>query len=267
MRPKRQSFTSMPGVEARRAITAAVCTVGAGRRHTTLDQRPARPWILSGVDEPYTYLFVGYASDKAAVRYLSSLHGLVETMRHDHRRRLEARVELAADPEHLGALLASEADLLVYSGHAGVEDGSPYLGGGDESLYLEQLAASKGKGIKATGIVFDCCKSGTDDFVAVMRESVDVPAAYLGCDGTAPYTHGPILLPILLAQLACPEEPPAPHPAAYLDAMRRAIVAARGIWRGRWERWITAVLTPAADSLPPSPRRFATEVPPSQASR
>ncbi|MFG1840374.1 hypothetical protein ACGFH8_18380 [Micromonospora sp. NPDC049175] len=207
------------------------------------------------MNKPYTYLFVGYASDRAAVRYLNSLHGLVETMRHDHPGRVEARVELATGPEHLRDLLSTESDLLVYGGHAGVEEGSPYLGGGDESLYLDHLPDPQGTTIKAAGIVFDCCESGTEDFIAAVGRRVDAPAAYLGCNGTAPYTHGPVLLPVLLAQLACPKEPATPSCTTYRRAMEQTLLVAKTVWRADWERWVITDLTPPASHGTPLQQR------------
>jgi hypothetical protein len=83
---------------------------------------------LRDVNAQYTYLFVGYADDKSGALYLNSLHGLVETMRYGHPRKVKTQVRLAANPGQLRDLLTEGADLLIYGGHGGIEDDRPYLG-------------------------------------------------------------------------------------------------------------------------------------------
>jgi hypothetical protein len=214
------------------------------------------------VNAQYTYLFVGYADDKSGALYLNSLHGLVETMRYGHPRKVKTQVRLAANPGQLRDLLTEGADLLIYGGHGGIEDDRPYLGrGGDEMLYLDQVRREHGPGITATGIVFDCCTSGTERFVAGVSSCLDGEAAYLGCNGLAPYTHGSLLLPILLAQLACPGRPPAPNAKTYLRALKQTLQAAKDIRHADWERWIAEHLRPAPAAIVTAPALITPSVP------
>lgn len=183
---------------------------------------------------------VGWESDVVACRFIRALEGLVLTMRHEasNKSALAVEVRMAKTPASMITELTKRADILVYSGHGGIDGTGAFIGTGQNSLYLSRLQTSLGLGIDTDGLVLDCCRGGDDRFKKELKCCLMKNSVTFSCTATAPYTHAPVLLPLLLAQLACPGSPPQLNNAKIRKIMNKAWDAASGIWGGDWERWI-----------------------------
>ncbi|MET0422745.1 MAG: hypothetical protein ABW046_02645 [Actinoplanes sp.] len=184
--------------------------------------------------------FVGWSDDDSAVRYLYGLQSLVQTMRQEARSKpaLTVRTDLVADAAAMSAVLCTPADVIIYGGHGGIHDDEPFIGTGNSSLYLSEIRAHTNKGITAAALVLDCCYGGEDRFQKRLMKCLDRETVIFSSTAKAPYTHGPVLLPILLAQLACPDPPPQLSEGKIRAIMQKTLDSTAGVWSADWKRWV-----------------------------
>jgi hypothetical protein len=182
--------------------------------------------------------------DQISTDYLRALQILVSTIRDQYETRPHSEVttqlRLAEDADELRSHLRRPADLLIYGGHTILVDGAPCLASRRGRLDLRDLRGNDGSGIDAAGLVLDCCYGSHPAFDACLERRT----AVLFCDGMAPYTHGPLLLPNLLAGMACPQRPIAATVESMLKVMEVALSVVPRIWRGQWARWTAEPRSP-----------------------
>src|SRR5690606_31752955 len=90
-----------------------------------------------------------------------------------------------------------------------------------------------GRGISAPGVVLGCCQGATAPYRRALRDCLEGPVAFLGCEGF-PLVEDAALFGVLIEELA---RVPEPAPGAIRAAMVRALQR-----YPRSSGWITGIL-------------------------
>lgn len=143
------------------------------------------------------------------------------------------------DAERASALVAP-VPWIIWDDH-GWRWPRPKVGG----RFLDELLGRGGQPITAEALMLGCCWGGTSEFTDVISRHLARPTAFLGCKDTPDRTHGPLVWPPVVDELA-PLIGRGAAPRALADAMNAA--AARAIWAHpelEDARWEATVLHPA----------------------
>lgn len=100
------------------------------------------------------------------------------------------------DTEQARAILAS-VPWIIWDGH-GWRWPRPKVGG----RFLDEVLSRGGQPITAEAFMLGCCFGATTEFTDVISRHLAGPTAFLGCEYTPDRTHGPLIWPPVIDELA-----------------------------------------------------------------
>lgn len=68
--------------------------------------------------------------------------------------------------------------------------------------FLDEVLGRAGQPITAEAFMLGCCYGGTTEFTDVISRHLAAPTAFLGCEHTPDRTHGPLIWPPVVDELA-----------------------------------------------------------------
>lgn len=182
----------------------------------------------------------GSDEDVVISRFISGLAAIARTARYQHAdRQVHIDVRLCRTEGDLLEALSEPAYMIVVSAHGRNDSAVLQDSTADRQADLSRLPAG---GVRCSGILLDACYGLRADTLDAWRRAAGPGTVLLGVEGKSPYSHAPLLLPMILGGVLCPAAAPSATGADLLRRLDAVIKTAAAVWPGDWTRWRAQVL-------------------------